>query len=94
VLVERRFDERANNLLVFLNGVLNIHFAFLADVERLLRSNYYGQLMDEDVSSHGENSSPTSSDMSIEYCYGKVSVYQVTSHCTPCCTSQDQYETV
>ena len=29
VLVERRFDERANDLLVFLNGVLGSHFAFL-----------------------------------------------------------------
>ena len=44
VLVERRFDERANNLLVFLNDVLSSHCAFLADVERLLRSNSYGQL--------------------------------------------------
>src|SRR5579884_643692 len=32
--------------------------------------------------------------MSIENCVGKVSVHQVTSHCTPCCTSRDQYETV
>ena len=27
VLVKRRFDEGANNLLVFLNGVLSSHFA-------------------------------------------------------------------
>jgi hypothetical protein len=44
VLVERRFDERANDLLVFLKGVLGSHCAFLVDVERLSRSNYYGQL--------------------------------------------------
>jgi hypothetical protein len=44
VLVERRFDERAHDLLVFLNGVLSRHFAFLADVGRLLRSNSSGQL--------------------------------------------------
>jgi hypothetical protein len=43
VLVKRLFDEGANDLLVFLNGVLGSHFASFPR-ERQLRSNYDGQL--------------------------------------------------